>query len=66
MTEKQEDDFRIKDMEEKDLGHRHVTGQEFCEAIRLFALEQYGYMANTVLINGAFAPRATWASWSST
>ena len=28
---------------------RHVTGQELCEAIRLFALEQYGYMAKTVL-----------------
>jgi uncharacterized repeat protein (TIGR04138 family) len=29
--------------------HRHVTGQELCEAIRRFALEQYGYMAKTVL-----------------
>jgi uncharacterized repeat protein (TIGR04138 family) len=28
---------------------RHVTGQELCEAIRRFALEQYGYMAKTVL-----------------
>lgn len=28
---------------------RHVTGQELCEAIRLYALQQYGYMAKTVL-----------------
>jgi uncharacterized repeat protein (TIGR04138 family) len=29
----------------------HVTGQELCEAIRRYALEQYGYMAKTVLNN---------------
>ena len=28
---------------------RHVTGQELCEAIRQFALDQYGYMAKLVL-----------------
>lgn len=28
---------------------RHVTGQQLCEAVRRFALEQYGYMAKTVL-----------------
>lgn len=28
---------------------RHLTGQELCEAIRQYALEQYGYMAKTVL-----------------
>lgn len=28
---------------------RHVTGQELCEAVRQFALKQYGYMAKTVL-----------------
>ena len=28
---------------------QHVTGQELCEAIRRYALEQYGYMAKTVL-----------------
>jgi uncharacterized repeat protein (TIGR04138 family) len=27
----------------------HVTGQELCEAIRRYALEQYGYMAKMVL-----------------
>ena len=30
---------------------RHVTGQELCDAIRQFALEQYGYMAKLVLSN---------------
>jgi uncharacterized repeat protein (TIGR04138 family) len=29
--------------------HRHVTGQQLCEAIRQFALDRYGYMAKTVL-----------------
>ena len=28
---------------------RHLTGQQLCEAIRRFALEQYGYMAKCVL-----------------
>jgi len=28
---------------------RHVSGQELCEAIRLFALEQYGLVAKNVL-----------------
>jgi uncharacterized repeat protein (TIGR04138 family) len=28
---------------------RHVTGQELCEAIRVYALHQYGYMAKIVL-----------------
>jgi uncharacterized repeat protein (TIGR04138 family) len=41
--------------EEEDPGERpperHVTGQELCEAIRLYALEQYGYMAKLVLNN---------------
>jgi uncharacterized repeat protein (TIGR04138 family) len=36
--------------EEDDPGpQRHVTGQELCEAIRQFALDQYGYMAKLVL-----------------
>jgi uncharacterized repeat protein (TIGR04138 family) len=37
--------------EEESEPQRHVTGQELCEAIRLFALEQYGYMAKSVLNN---------------
>lgn len=28
---------------------RHVTGQELCEAIRVYALEQYGLLAKCVL-----------------
>lgn len=28
---------------------RHVTGQELCEAIRRYALDQYGLMAKSVL-----------------
>ena len=27
----------------------HLTGQQLCQAIREFALEQYGFMAKTVL-----------------
>ena len=35
--------------EESDEPQQHVTGQELCEAIRQYALRQYGYMAKTVL-----------------
>lgn len=28
---------------------RHITGQEFCEGIRQYALDQFGPMARTVL-----------------
>jgi len=28
---------------------RHVTGPQLCEAVRQFAVDQYGYMAKTVL-----------------
>ena len=27
----------------------HLTGQQLCEAIRLFAIDQFGYMSKTVL-----------------
>ncbi len=30
---------------------RHVTGQQLCEACRLYAIEQYGYLAKIVLDN---------------
>ncbi len=36
---------------EEEEPERHVAGQQLCEAIRLFALEQFGYMAKTVLSN---------------
>jgi len=35
--------------EEPEVPECHVTGQQLCEAIRRLALEQYGYMAKTVL-----------------
>jgi uncharacterized repeat protein (TIGR04138 family) len=35
--------------EEESGGEQHVTGQELCEAIRQYALQQYGYMAKSVL-----------------
>ncbi len=34
---------------EKAKKHRHVTGQELCQGIRDYALEQYGPMALTLL-----------------
>ncbi len=37
--------------EEETSTERHVSGQELCEAIRHFALAQFGYMAKTVLNN---------------
>lgn len=30
-------------------GEQHITGQQLCEAIRKYSLEQYGFMAKTVL-----------------
>ena len=30
-------------------GERHLSGQQLCQAIRKYSLEQYGYMAKTVL-----------------
>ena len=35
--------------EEEESSEHHLTGQQLCEAIRLYALEQYGYMAKCVL-----------------
>jgi uncharacterized repeat protein (TIGR04138 family) len=34
---------------EEESPKRHLTGQQLCEAIRCYALEQYGLMAKTVL-----------------
>jgi uncharacterized repeat protein (TIGR04138 family) len=39
----------IEDVAEQAGAARHVTGQELCEALRRYALQQYGYMAKTVL-----------------
>ncbi len=30
---------------------RHITGQQLCEALRRYALDQFGFMAKTVLNN---------------
>ena len=35
--------------EEPEAAQRHVTGQQLCQALRRFALHQYGYMAKPVL-----------------
>jgi len=37
------------EMFDEDSGERHLTGQQLCEAIRRYALEQYGYLARVVL-----------------
>jgi uncharacterized repeat protein (TIGR04138 family) len=34
---------------EAHVSERHVTGRELCEALRRYALDQYGYMAKQVL-----------------
>lgn len=34
---------------EKATPERHLTGQDLCEAIRLFSIEQFGYLARIVL-----------------
>ncbi|MGH7140518.1 MAG: Minf_1886 family protein [Pirellulales bacterium] len=34
---------------EEESPENHLTGQQLCQAIRLYALEQYGYMAKCVL-----------------
>ena len=34
---------------EKNRRERHLSGQELCEAIRQYAIKQYGYMAKVVL-----------------
>jgi len=38
-----------KEKSESESTERHVSGQELCEAVRRFALEEYGYMAKAVL-----------------
>jgi len=37
------------DDEDEAGAQRHVSGQDLCEAIRRLAIEQFGYMAKTVL-----------------
>jgi uncharacterized repeat protein (TIGR04138 family) len=39
-------DFQVRNMKKTE---RHMTGQQLCEAIRQYALEQFGLMAKAVL-----------------
>lgn len=34
---------------DKAMPERHLTGQDLCEAIRLYSIEQFGYLARVVL-----------------
>ena len=48
----QMDEDAVSEMsDEEESPERHITGQQLCEAIRRYALEQYGYMAKDVLSN---------------
>ena len=46
-----DDEGPLGEVDPEDRPERHVTGQELCESIRLYALEQFGYMAKCVLNN---------------
>jgi len=48
-TPSEPSEFNDPEEDEPSGPHKHVTGQELCEAARRYALEQYGYMAKTVL-----------------
>lgn len=37
------------DLDDRSRPERHLTGQDLCEALRLYSIEQYGYMARLVL-----------------
>jgi uncharacterized repeat protein (TIGR04138 family) len=37
--------------EEPKKPQKHLTGQQLCEAFRIYALDQFGYMAKCVLAN---------------
>ena len=40
--------LRMPGQSDSPAGRQHLTGQQLCEAIRIFANEQYGYMAKLV------------------
>jgi uncharacterized repeat protein (TIGR04138 family) len=44
----EEQDIGLPEEAEGEPAEQHLTGQELCEAIRRYALEQFGYMAKTV------------------
>lgn len=45
------DELEAEEELQKNRRERHLSGQELCEAIRLYALKQYGFMAKVVLNN---------------
>ena len=50
--EDKEDDETLESSEDVPFGEpidKHLTGQQLCEAIRIYAVDQFGYMAHTVL-----------------
>lgn len=42
-------DLESRHEELEPITERHLTGQELCEAIRLYAINEFGYMAKVVL-----------------
>lgn len=42
---------QIREVSEDEEETRHMTGQQLCEACRLYALDQFGYLAKLVLAN---------------
>ncbi len=50
-------DIEAQPSDEEGIVERHLTGQELCEAIRQYAINQFGYMAQVVL--GNWGIRAT-------
>jgi uncharacterized repeat protein (TIGR04138 family) len=43
------DDLAAEEAQEEPYEGRHLTGQELCEALRLYAVQQFGFMAISVL-----------------
>ena len=48
-TEEEDESDESSESGEKSGAERHLTGQQLCEAVRQYALDQYGYMAQCVL-----------------
>jgi uncharacterized repeat protein (TIGR04138 family) len=48
-SEEEPAEKRGREKEKEKEKEKHLSGQQLCEAIRVYALEQYGYMAKTVL-----------------
>ncbi len=48
-SESDGDDLTAEEVEDEQREGRHLTGQELCEALRLYAVQQFGFMAISVL-----------------